>query len=157
MNSFDPGARGGHGSRDAAPPRARGNTLTLPSRPGPLTLPLHPGTLTAQRLKITLVLNATELNAIAAPEGKPRITLRICLPERTLTADIAAKSLRKAQTAIRDAGADNIALVLQGCLIAGDVIAEAGLTAQPKTPKPTPRGPATKIDHGSLRLSGRVP
>jgi hypothetical protein len=65
--------------------------------------------------------------------------LRIRLPGRTLTADIAAKSLRKAQTAIRDAGADNIVLVLQGHLIAGDVIAEAGLAAQPKTAKPTPR------------------
>jgi hypothetical protein len=38
------------------------------------------------------------LNAV-----KARISLRIRLPERTLTADIAAKSLRKAQTAIRDA------------------------------------------------------
>jgi hypothetical protein len=40
--------------------------------------------------------------------------LRIRLPERTITAEIAAKSLRKAQTAIRDAAVDNIALVLQG-------------------------------------------
>jgi hypothetical protein len=31
-----------------------------------------------------------------------------------------------------------MALVLQGHLISGDVIAKAGLTAQPKT-KPTPR------------------
>jgi hypothetical protein len=37
--------------------------------------------------------------------------------------------LRKAQTAIRETGADNIALVLQGQLVAGDVIAEAGLSA----------------------------
>jgi hypothetical protein len=40
--------------------------------------------------------------------------------------------LRKAQAAIRDAGADAIALVLRGCLVEGDVIAEAGLSAQPK-------------------------
>ncbi|HKD26901.1 MAG TPA: hypothetical protein VKC66_13490 [Xanthobacteraceae bacterium] len=72
------------------------------------------------------MLNAAELAAIPAPEGKPRVTLRIRLPGRTLTADIAAKSLRKAHTAIRDAGADNIVIVLQGHLIAGDVIAEAG-------------------------------
>jgi hypothetical protein len=66
------------------------------------------------------------------------VTLRIRLPDRTITAEIAAKSLRKAQTAIREAGADNIALVLQGQLIAGDVIAEAGLSAQPKAAKPAP-------------------
>jgi hypothetical protein len=33
-----------------------------------------------------------------------------------VTAEIASKSLRKIQTAIREAGADNIALVLQGRL-----------------------------------------
>jgi len=38
---------------------------------------------------------------------------------------------------IREAGADNVALILQGCLAEGDVIAEAGLRAQPKV-KNTP-------------------
>jgi hypothetical protein len=45
--------------------------------------------LAAARLKVTTVLNATELNAVAAPEGRPRITLRIRLPSRTVTAEIA--------------------------------------------------------------------
>jgi hypothetical protein len=57
------------------------------------------------------------------------------LPDRKLTADIATKSLRKAQTAIREAGADGVALVLQGCLLEGDIVAEAGLSAQPKAAK----------------------
>jgi hypothetical protein len=35
-----------------------------------------------------------------------------------VTAEIAAKSLCKAQTAIREAGADNLALVLQSRLLA---------------------------------------
>ena len=61
--------------------------------------------------------------SISPPEGKPRVRLRIRLPDRTLTAEIAAKSLRKAQKAIREAGANNIVLVLEGRLIAGDVIA----------------------------------
>src|SRR6516164_8269725 len=39
------------------------------------------------------------------------------------------------QTAIRDTGADNIALVLQGLLVAGDRVAEAGLSALPRKPK----------------------
>ena len=53
-----------------------------------------------------------------------------------MTAEIAAKSLLKAQTAIREAGADNM---LQGRLVAGDRVAEAGLSAQPKAAKPAPR------------------
>ena len=91
-----------------------------------------PGMPTAQRLKVTTTLNAAELLAIPAPEGRPRLTLRIRLPDRTITAEIAAKSLRKAQTAIREADADNIALVLQGRFIAGDRAAEAGLSALPE-------------------------
>jgi hypothetical protein len=99
--------------------------------------PPLPGTLSTRQLKVTTTtLDAAELLAITAPEGKPRITLRIRLPDRTVTAEIAAKSLRKAQTAIRDAGKDNIVLVLQGHLVAGDTIAEAGLSAQPKAAKP---------------------
>jgi len=64
------------------------------------------------------------------------VTLRVHLPDRAVTADIAAKSLRRAQTAIREACGDNIVLLLQGRLAAGDVITEAGLLALPKTAKP---------------------
>ena len=114
-----------------------------------LTLPPRCGTLTATRLKIATTLDATELLAINAPNDKPRITLRIRLPDRTLTAEIAAKSLRKAQTTLRQSGADNIVLLLQGRLIAGDVIAEAGLSAQPKAAKPPPRSAVPEINHGT--------
>lgn len=95
-----------------------------------------PGTLTAQRLKVTLVLNASELLSIPAPDGKPRVVLHIKLPERTVTADIAAKALRRAQSAIREAGADNVAVILQGNLTRGDAVAEAGLVAQVRAAKP---------------------
>jgi hypothetical protein len=54
-----------------------------------------PGTLTAARLKVALTLNAAELNTVKMPEGKPRLTLRICLPDRTLSAEIATKSRAK--------------------------------------------------------------
>jgi hypothetical protein len=68
----------------------------------------RPCTLTASRLKVTTPLNADELNAVPAPEGQPRITLCIRLASRTVTAEIASNSLRKAQTAIREASADDI-------------------------------------------------
>jgi hypothetical protein len=83
---------------------------------------------TAARLKVTTRLNEAEVLTITSPKGKPRVTSPIRLPDRTVTAEIASKSLRKTQTAIRDVGADNIALVLQGRLIADDVIAEADFT-----------------------------
>jgi hypothetical protein len=92
---------------------------------------------TAGKLKVTTLLKAEELLAIPAPDGQPRVNLRVKLADRTLSADIAAKSVRKAQTAIRTNGVDNVVVVLQGVLLAGDVLGEAGLSAQLKTPKPT--------------------
>jgi hypothetical protein len=91
-----------------------------PAHPAPAAA--RPGTLTASRLRVLSTLDATEVPAITPPEGKPRVGLRIRLPDRAVIAEIAAKSLRKAQTAVRDAGADNNAFVLQGRLVAADVI-----------------------------------
>jgi hypothetical protein len=91
--------------------------------------------LTATLPKVSLTLNAAELLAVAAPEGRPQLTLRIGLPGRFVTAEIATKSLRKAQRAISEVGADNVALVLHGHLTTDDTIAEAGLSAQPKAVK----------------------
>jgi hypothetical protein len=103
----------------------------------------YPPALHARRLKVTMVLDASELLSIRVLDDKPRVTLRIGLPDRIVTVDLAAKSVRKAQTAIRESGASNIELVLQGHLIGGDVIAEAGLAAQAKAPKTT-QAPAPK-------------
>jgi len=112
--------------------------VRVPERPAQHVTPRPvrlPGTLNAKRLKVTTTLDAVELLGIAAPDGKPRVTLHIRLPDRLVTAEVAAKSLCKAQTAIRNAGPDNIAVLLQGNLVAGDVIAAVGLTAQPKAAK----------------------
>lgn len=93
--------------------------------------------LSAARLKVTTVLNASELLGVAAPDGVPRVVLRVQLPDRTVTADVTAKSVRRAHGGIRESGVDGVAIILQGALAAGDRIADAGLSAQPKTPKPT--------------------
>jgi hypothetical protein len=82
--------------------------MTMGRIQGTLTLPRR-SPLAAGRLKVTITLDATELNAITAPEGKPRVSLRIRLPDRTVTADIAEKSLRT-----NNVCADIIVLVLQG-------------------------------------------
>jgi hypothetical protein len=63
-----------------------------------LTLTQRPRTLTASRLKVSTTLDATELLAITAPEGKPCVSLRIRPSDRTVTAE-------SAQTAIRKVGA----------------------------------------------------
>ena len=78
---------------------------------------------------------ADDLLSVQVRDGQPRVSLRVRLPDRVLTADVAAKSVLKAQVAIKESGSDGVALVLQGVLV-GDAIVKAGLSAQPKSPKP---------------------
>jgi hypothetical protein len=54
-----------------------------------------------------------------------------------MTTEIAAKSLRRAQTTINEVGAEAVAVILQSKLIANDVISQPGLSVQLKT-KPQP-------------------
>jgi hypothetical protein len=79
-----------------------------------------------------LVVHSAKVEAAGVLLLVERVALRIRLPDRKLSADIAAKSLRKAQAIVHALGGDAIALVLRGCLVEGDVIAEAALSAQPK-------------------------
>jgi hypothetical protein len=92
--------------------------------------------LSAKRLKVTAVLDAAALLAIATPAGASRLDLKIDLPDRTVVASIATKSLRKAQSTIAEHGAGNVVAILQGHLI-GNTIAEAGLVVQIKIRKDT--------------------
>ena|SRR5690348_8177126 len=98
--------------------------------------------LTAKSLKVTLVLSPAEVLTLSAPDGQPRCIVRVNVSGRTLTADLNAKSVRKAIATIKEAGAENVACILQGKLEANDVLAEAGLAVQLKVKPATPPSPA---------------
>jgi hypothetical protein len=92
-------------------------------------------TLTARALKCTAVLDPAEIAALPDP-ATARVTLHIRIADgsRTISADIAAKSLRKAKAAIAEHGVGGVAVIIQGKLV-GETLTEAGLTAQAKVPK----------------------
>lgn len=90
-------------------------------------------TLTAKSIKATLVLNPGEVTSIPTPEGKPRCSVRIAVASRTITADLNAKSVRRAIATIREAGPDNVSCILQGRLDANNALLDAGLAIQVKT------------------------
>ncbi len=96
--------------------------------------------LTARSLKVTLVLAANEVMALSAPDGQPRCIVRVNVSGRTLTADLNAKSVRKAIAAIHAAGEANVACILQGKLAVDDTLTEAGLSIQLKTKSEAPTG-----------------
>jgi len=72
----------------------------------------------------------------AAPDDTLRLVLTIRLPDGTVTADLNAKSLRRAIAAIREQVTGAVAAILQGWLT-GDAITEALLSVQPKGPRKT--------------------
>jgi hypothetical protein len=86
--------------------------------------------LTARALKVTAILDPAAVAALPEPVGQ-RVVLHIAAPGQTVSADIASKALRKAKSIIKEHGADGVAVMIQGRL-AGTVITDAGLTAQPK-------------------------
>jgi hypothetical protein len=149
---------------------ALGDAAEVVNPPGPRSAavrrslpPLRRSPMVERKRRAWLALH--DLQCAADPPRAPsadmtmdRIQGTLTLPQRpgTLTAagaaEIAAKSLRKAQTTIGEAGADNIVVVLQGHLVAGDRVAEAGLSAQPKV-QPKAEGPspqATKNNDGAV-------
>jgi hypothetical protein len=89
--------------------------------------------LTAAKLKVSTVLKGEEFANMPVPNDA-RMILRVKVGERTLTADVATKSVRRAQATIRESSPHSIALVLQGVLV-GEKIYEAGLMAQVKEQK----------------------
>lgn len=92
--------------------------------------------LNARALKCTVVLDPSEIVAIDAGVV-PRVTLNISVQDLgTVTTDVAAKSVRKAQSLIAEHGVDGVAVIIQGKLISNNRISEAGLVAQVRTPKP---------------------
>ncbi len=93
--------------------------------------------LTAKSLKCTVVLDANEIATVLREPTTPRVVLRIQVAGRTVTADVAAKAVRKARAMIAQHGREGVTVLIQGKLNAGNAIEEAGLVAQPKTPAAT--------------------
>ena len=95
--------------------------------------------LAAKALKVTMVLDAVAvaqtLGMLAHIEGR-RIALDFTVDGRMLHADFAPKSIRKCLAMIRENGVEKAAVIVQGKLLRDDTIAEAGLVAQVKAPKP---------------------
>jgi hypothetical protein len=101
-------------------------------------------TVTAKSLKCTFTLDPAEVVAIAAPESGPnRTVLTVRFPDRAVSVDLSAKSVRRAQAAIREHGTDGVAVLIQGKLVANpDRIVEGGLAAQVKAKAATPAAAA---------------
>ncbi len=88
----------------------------------------------AKKLKVTLVLESAPFVQMGVPpdNAPSRTTVSVNVSGRSVTADIATKSVRKAVKQLLEHGAQNVTLMLQGALAANNSLEEAGLVAQVK-------------------------
>jgi hypothetical protein len=99
-------------------------------------VPRVPAILQGKAIKATIPLDPARLLDLRIGQGDVRTVLTIDAGGRRVTADLASKSIRKAQATIREHGVDGTFCAIQAKLAAGDVLTEAGLLAQVKAPKP---------------------
>jgi hypothetical protein len=97
--------------------------------------------LTAKSVKLTLVVDPATLTDLVVPSGSKRPRFLIHVADRKLSGDLNPKSLRKVIATVTEHGPDNVAVLVQGKLGAkdgqgADVITEAGIVAQIRTPTP---------------------
>ena len=91
---------------------------------------------TARKLKVTIVIDAAPFVALrAVPDNAPaRTDIAVTVGGRTVSADLATKSVRKAVKTLTEHGPDAVVLIIQGVLTSDNRIEEAGITAQVKVP-----------------------
>src|SRR5206468_11551195 len=101
--------------------------------------------LVANTIKATIVLRPEDVLRLGEPlAGTSHVALTIAVAGRVLQVSLNTKGVRRARKTIQEAGPDGVACILQGKLALGDVLEEAGLSAQPKSPQVRP-GPQTAV------------
>ena len=90
--------------------------------------------LSAKSLKATVVLDTSQLAGIEVPNSQPHVAFVIDIGGRMITGEFNARSLRRAVAAIAKHDTGGVAVIAQGWLV-GSAFEDAGIVAQPKTPK----------------------
>lgn len=85
--------------------------------------------------KVMIPLEHEALKGIRVPDDQRRMKLQIQLIGGKMTAEISTKSMRRAIAAIAEHGSNDVAIIVQGKLTPGNIVQDAGLMAQLKTPK----------------------
>jgi hypothetical protein len=98
-------------------------------------------TLSARAAKVVIVLDPAEVFDVlkqTAALAATRVPFAIDIDGWRLRAEFSAKSVRRCLTTLQQNGPEGVAVLVQGKLLRDGTIAEAGLVAQLKAPKPEP-------------------
>ena len=100
--------------------------------------------LTAKSLKVAMTLDTAAVQAIPAVDGAIRTVITITVAGRTVSADLATKSIRKAHITLSEHGLNGVVCVLQGKLQGDNTLSDAGLAAQVKAQQAAASAPAVE-------------
>jgi hypothetical protein len=91
--------------------------------------------LTSRAVKVTLVVDPAQLAGVTLAEGAGPEPFVVEAGGRRVSGTLNPKTLRKVMATVREHGPAQVAVIIQGRLELGDIVAEAGIQAQIKTPK----------------------
>jgi hypothetical protein len=97
---------------------------------------ITPGVLMTRSLKVTCVIDPAGAAALQAPVGQSHVAATIDVGGRRFRVRFNAKSVRRVQHGLSVSAPETLVVMVQGRLGIGDVIEDAGITAQVKAPKP---------------------
>jgi hypothetical protein len=88
----------------------------------------------AKKLKVTAVLDAAPFASLGEilDSAPPRTNITVHINGHAYSADLATKSVRKAVKTLNEHGVEQVTLLIQGNLTAGNRIEEAGLSSTVK-------------------------
>jgi hypothetical protein len=121
-----------------APSRPPNGSSSSPAT-RPAAIQVKPGELEARTVKVTVVVATADVLALRLVGELSHITTTIRTADVALRTRLNAKSVGKAQRALRAAASpDTMVVVVQGRLASNGELAEAGLAVQvKKSPQPT--------------------
>src|SRR4051812_5002468 len=69
---------------------------------------------TARSIKTMLVLNSESFVGLEVPNGQPKFDIAVDVADRTVTASVNAKAVRKVVSTVAEQGPEQVAVILQG-------------------------------------------
>jgi hypothetical protein len=112
----------------------------------PKILPNGIAKASAKSAKVTLVLDPLSITRVNS-EGKKQTRLVVTVGAMKFDVMVNSKSYRKALIALDELGADNCTVIIQASMLAFGKLEAAGLSVQPKAPKPVVEQETPNCEH----------
>jgi hypothetical protein len=100
-----------------------------PVAPGqtPKALPLS-----AKSIKVVLAIDPQQLLGVSVTNGVAQVPFVVAVAGRHIKGKLNAKTLRRAVAVVTASGGEDVGVMIQGRLVVGEQLEDAGISAQPR-------------------------